>query len=176
MNWFLLYLVLLKATASSFSGLASLPIIRDELVVHRQLITDDQLNMSVVIARSTPGPVGLYVVSVGYFAAGIPGAVAGWLALSTPAFLIIPLVHYFSRNAEHPRIKAVLQAVVLASSGLLLSATAALARTTINDWVTATLAAGTVLVLLLSKVETFWVMAGAAAISLGASLLLGQPH
>jgi chromate transporter len=46
-NWFLLYLVLLKATVTSFSGLASVPIIRDELVVQRHILTDDQLNMSI---------------------------------------------------------------------------------------------------------------------------------
>ena len=39
MNWLLLYLVLLKATITSFSGLASLPIVCDELVVHRHLLT-----------------------------------------------------------------------------------------------------------------------------------------
>jgi len=59
--------------------------------------------------------------------------------MSTPAILIIPLVHYLGHKAEHPRVKAVLQAVVLASSGLLLSATVALARSTVNDWVAAAL-------------------------------------
>ena len=73
MNWLLLYVVLLKATVTSFSGLASLPIIRDELVVKRHVLTDEQLNMSIVVTRTTPGPVGLYVVSVGYFADGLPG-------------------------------------------------------------------------------------------------------
>jgi len=46
-------------------------------------LTDAQLNEAVVITRATPEPAGLYVVSVGYFARGIPGAIAGWLAMAT---------------------------------------------------------------------------------------------
>ena len=102
MKILLLYLLLLKATATAFAGLASLPVVQDELVIKRHLLTDKQLNEAIVITRSTPGPVGLYVVSVGYFAAGWPGALAGWLAMITPALLIIPLVHFAGRKAEHP--------------------------------------------------------------------------
>jgi chromate transporter len=121
MSVVLLYLLLLKGTATAFAGLASLPVVQDALVFHYHVLTDKQLNEAVVITRSTPGPVGLYIVSVGYFVAGIPGAIAGWLAMVTPAFLIIPLVHFAGRNIEHPRVKGVLQTVVIASAGLLLA-------------------------------------------------------
>src|SRR5262249_34353879 len=70
MNAVALYLVLLKATITSFAGLASLAVVRDELVVKRPVLTDSQLNEAVFITRATPGPAGLYVVSVGYFAGG----------------------------------------------------------------------------------------------------------
>ncbi len=122
MNIVLLYLVLLKGTVTAFAGLASLSVIQDSLVNHYHVLTNDQLNEAVVITRSSPGPVGLYVVSVGYFVAGLPGAIAGWLAMITPALLIIPLVHFVGRKMEHPRVKAVLQTVVIASAGLLLAA------------------------------------------------------
>jgi len=78
--------------------LASLPVVRDELIVHRHVLTDEQLNEAAVITRSTPGPVGLYIVSVGYFAAGILGAIAGWLAMITPALLILPLLRFARRQ------------------------------------------------------------------------------
>jgi len=42
-----LYLLLLKATLTSFSGLASLPMIRGDFVVHYHLLTDRQLNTAV---------------------------------------------------------------------------------------------------------------------------------
>src|SRR5215472_18064962 len=94
MNAFVLYLLLLKATVTAFSGLASLPVLRQDLVLTRHVLTDEQLNAAIVVTRTTPGPVGLYVVSVGYFAAGIPGAVAGWLAMCTPAIAIIFLLRF----------------------------------------------------------------------------------
>ena len=57
MKAILLYLLLLKATVSTFSGLASLPLLRNDLVLHRHLLTDAQLNTAVVVTRTTPGPV-----------------------------------------------------------------------------------------------------------------------
>ena len=79
MNLVLLYILLLKDkdTATAFAGLASLPVIHDALVVQHHVLTDKQLAEAVVITRGTPGPVGLYVVSVGYFVAGLPGAFVG---------------------------------------------------------------------------------------------------
>jgi hypothetical protein len=73
MNIVLLYLLLLKGTVTAFAGLASLPVIQESLVNHYHVLTNEQLNEAVVITRSSPGPVGLYIVSVGYFAAGLPG-------------------------------------------------------------------------------------------------------
>ena len=128
MNIVLLYLLLLKGTITAFAGLASLPVIQESLVNHYHVLTNEQLNEAVVITRSSPGPVGLYIVSVGYFAGGLPGAIAGWLAMITPALLIIPMVHFVGRRMEHPRVRSVLQAVVIASAGLLLAAAIPLGR------------------------------------------------
>ena len=141
MNIFLLYLLLLKGTATAFAGLASLPVIQDSLVIQRHVLTDTQLNEAVVITRSTPGPVGLYIVSVGYFVDGLPGAIAGWLAMITPALLIIPLVHFVGRKMEHPRVRTILHTVLIASAGLLLAAAIPLAQDALTGAVTVAIAA-----------------------------------
>jgi chromate transporter len=171
MNVVLLYLLLLKGTATAFAGLASLPVIHDALVAQHHVLTEEQLNQAVVITRSTPGPVGLYIVSVGYFVAGVPGAVAGWLAMITPALFVIPLVHFAGRHIERPRVKGVLQAVVIASAGLLLAASIPLARDALTDWVTMLIAAVSLVLLLTTELDTLWIILGAAAISLSASSL-----
>ena len=164
-NTLLSFKWLLKATITTFAGLASLPVVRDELVVKREVLTDTQLNEAVVITRATPGPVGLYIVSVGYFAGGIAGAVAGWLAMSTPALLVIPLVHFVGRRAEHPRVRAILEAVVLASAGLLLAAAIPLAKAAITDPVTLLIALVTLVLMLKTKLDTLWIILGAAAVT-----------
>jgi chromate transporter len=115
-----LYLLLLKATVTSFAGMGSLPQIRQDLVVTHGVITDEQLSQAVVIGRSAPGPVGAYVVAVGYFAEGWLGAAAGWLAMITPAILVIPLVTLLRRWLHLPRVRAAVDAVVIASAVLLL--------------------------------------------------------
>ena len=166
-----LYLLLLKGTITAFAGLASLPMIQDGLVVQHRVLTDMQLNEAVVITRSTPGPVGLYIVSVGYFVAGIPGALAGWLAMITPALLIIPLVHYVGRKMEHPRLKSILQTLIIASSGLLLAAAIPLARDGLTDAVTVGIAVMSLVLLLTTKLDTLWIILGAAAISMATSAI-----
>lgn len=169
MNVVLLYLLLLKGTITAFAGLASLPVVQDELVIQRHVLTDAKLNEAVVITRSTPGPVGLYIVSVGYFVAGIPGAVAGWLAMITPALLIIPLIHFLGRRTEHPRIKSVLQTVVIASAGLLLAAAIPLAQNALTDPITIIIAFISLVLLLTTKLDTLWIILGAAILSLSAA-------
>jgi chromate transporter len=169
MNIFLLYLVLLKGTVTAFAGLASLPVVQDALVIQRHVLTSQQLNEAIVVTRSTPGPVGLYVVSVGYFVAGVPGAIAGWLAMITPALLIIPLVHFAGRKMEHPRVKGVLQTVVIASAGLLLAAAIPLAHDALTDPVTIAIAVVSLVVLLTTAIDTLWIILAAAVVTLSAS-------
>ncbi len=171
MNIFLLYCLLLKATITTFTGLASLPVIQDELVTQRHVLTDTQLNEAVVITRSTPGAVGLYVVSIGYFVAGVPGAIAGWLAMITPALLVIPLVHLAGRQMQHPRARSILQTIVIASAGLLLAAAIPLARDALTDPVAVMIAAVSLVVLLTTKLDSLWLILGAAIVSLSASSL-----
>ena len=171
MNALVLFFYLLKATVTTFSGLASLPVLRQDLVLHHHVITDQQLNTAIVVTRTTPGPVGLYVVSVWYFADGVPGAIAGWLAMIAPALLIIPLIHFIGRHATHPRLRSMLQGVVLASAGLLWVASLPLARETVRDPLTIFILVVSVVLLVLRKLDSLWIILGAAALELGAASL-----
>jgi chromate transporter len=172
MNLVLLYLLLLKATLTSFSGMTSLPVVRNDFVVERHLLTDRQLNTAVVAGRTGPGPNGLYLVSVGYFVRGLSGAFAGFLALITPAFMAIPLVSWLRAHAGTPRIRSAIRAIVLASAGLLLAASLPLARDAITGGVTLAIVVVTFLVLSFTRVDSAWLMLGAAGVGLAARFLL----
>jgi len=115
-----IYLLMLKATVTSFAGMGSLPQIRQDFVVTRQVVSDEQLSQAVLVSRSTPGPLGAYVIGVGYMAGGWPGAIAGWLALVTPAFLMIPLLATVRRWLHVPRVRAGVDAIVVSSAVLLM--------------------------------------------------------
>ncbi len=171
MNALLLYLVLLKATLTSFSGMTSLPIVRQELVVERKILTDRQLNTAVAAGRVSPGPNGLYLVSVGYMAAGASGACAGWCALITPAFLIIGLLRMLGTAVNHPRMETVVRAVTLASAGLILATSISLARDAITSWATALIAITSFFLLIRFKLDPLWIMLGAGIVGLALALI-----
>ena len=162
MNPFLIYALLLKAVATSFSGLASLPMVRQDFVVRRHAITDAQLNTAVFAGRAGPGPNGIYVVSVGYLAGGLPGAAAGLLATITPAFLILPMMRFVRDRAGAPRVRSAIRAVILATAGLLLSASLPLARDAIHGNISIAILTATFLLLSFTKLDSAWVMLAAA--------------
>jgi chromate transporter len=89
----------------------------------------------------------------------------------TPAFLVIPLVDFAGRRLGHPRVKGILQTVVIASAGLLLAAAIPLARDALTDPVTIAIAVVTLTLLLLTKLDTLWIILAAAVISLSAASL-----
>ncbi|MBX5489581.1 MAG: chromate transporter, partial [Chloroflexi bacterium] len=79
MDFWTLFLICLKVTLLSFGGTAPLPLLQDELGRQRGLLTDDDFAMALAIGRLSPGPAGLFVLPVGYFVAGVGGAVAAAL-------------------------------------------------------------------------------------------------
>jgi chromate transporter len=171
MNLGVLYLLLLKATLTSFSGLGSLPMIRSDLVVERHALTDRQLNTAVVAGRTGPGPFGLYVVCVGYAVAGAPGAAVAFLALITPAFLVLPMMYWLGKRANSPRARDAIRGLLLGSAGLLLAASVPLARDAITGPLTLAIVIGSFLVLSFTRLDSAWLMLGAAAVGLAAKLV-----
>ena len=133
MNVAVVYLLLLKATVTSFAGMGSLPQIRQDFVETYHLVSDDALSEAVLVGRATPGPMGAYVVAVGYLAAGWQGAIAGWLALVTPALMALPLLATVQRWLHLPRIRALVDAVVVAGAALLVPAGLGLAADAVRQ-------------------------------------------
>jgi chromate transporter len=120
------------------------------------------------------GPMGIYVVSVGYFAAGIPGAAAGWLALVTPAFLAIPLMNAIGARLRHPRARSFLDGAVVASAGLIVVSAIPLARASVHTPFRASIALGAFAAVALTRVPSVAVIAAALALGAAEALLLGR--
>lgn len=170
MNLLALYFIMLKATVTTFNGPMSLPVLRNELVVNRHVITDRELTAAVTAAQSSPGPMGIYVVSVGYFVAGLPGAAVGWLAMVTPAFLAIPLIRFIGRRMENPTAKRMLESAVLASAGLIATSSGPLAQASIHDVFRATIAVAAFALVAFTRIATVLIIAGAGIV--GAAALM----
>jgi chromate transporter len=171
MSLLVLYLLLAKAFLISFSGSTTIPVIRHDFVERYQVLTDRQLNAAIAAGRTTPGPNGLYIVSVGYFVGGVPGGCAALLAVITPAFLIIPLLRVLGRRAERPEVKSAIRAVTLAGGGLILTSTVPLARDALTGILPLVIAIGSFFFLVLTGRATVWVILGAAVVGLAGKLL-----
>jgi chromate transporter len=166
----LLLWIFMKSTCTSFAGLASLPEIRHELVEVHHWSTDDQIDQAIVITRTTPGPVGVWVVSCGYMVAGWPGALAGWIAMAAPSLVVMLLVGYFGRRAQHPRVKSMLQCVVLASAALLVLAAIPIGRDALTGPLAIAIAVVELPLLLWRRINTLWIVGGAALVSFTAAM------
>jgi chromate transporter len=171
MSLFLLYLLLLKASLASFSGLGSLPMIRNDFVVERHALTDHQLNTAVVAGRAGPGPFGLYLVCIGYTVAGIPGAFSAFLSLLTPAFLVLPIMHWLGRHANHPRIRDAIRGLLLGSAGLLAASSVPLARDANTGPLALAIMIAAFLLQAFTRLNSGWLIGGAAALGFAAQLM-----
>ena len=162
MKLLLLYGLLLKATLTTFSGTATLPVVREDVVVRHALLTDRDFNLAFTAGRSGPGPNGVYLVSVGYLVAGLPGAFVGWLAMVTPAFLVIPLVRLLSGWVDNPRLLGAIRASTAGSAGLMVAAMVPIARGALTDGFLAAIAVAGFAVFSFTRIDSVWVILAAA--------------
>jgi chromate transporter len=165
MSVILLYALLLKATVLSFTGLTSLPLVHDDLVVERAVLTDDQLNTALAIGQTTPGPVGLWVVVVGYFVAGLPGAAAGTLALMTPALLAVPLLGAVSRGRADV-VTGAARGIVIGASVLTLGAAIGLGTAALTTLPLALVGLAALVMAGATRLAPLWIVVAAGAVGL----------
>jgi chromate transporter len=165
MSLLVLYWLFLRATLLSFSGFASVPLIRDALVLARGVLTDTQLNDAIAISQASPGPLGLYMVIVGYFVAGIPGAMAGMLSLFTTALLAVPIARVVLRG-QSGALKGACRGIVLVSCALMLATGLRLAPEATPTAAYLVLVSVGFSVLALTNIKPVWVIVGSAACGL----------
>jgi chromate transporter len=95
----------------------------------------------------------------------------GFLALITPAFLVIPLMRWIGARADIPRVRSAIRGLLLASVGLLVSSSVPLTQDAFTGVFSAILIAASFAVLTYTRIDSAWVMLGAAGAGLAASLI-----
>lgn len=112
-----LFLVFLKAAVFSVGGMAALPQLRQDLV-STGLVTERQVLEALTIGRMSPGPTGLYVVSLGYFAAGLAGAAIAVVGAALPPLGLVAFAGAIRRQLLSAWAAGIVRGVVLSTSGL----------------------------------------------------------
>ena len=113
-----LFWVMFRAALLSTSGTGNLPIVHQDLL-SRGWATDRQFAESLAIGQISPGPTGLWVISLGYLVDGLRGAALTLVAIALPPILVLLLVHGFYRRwGHHPATQGFVRGLGLAVIGI----------------------------------------------------------
>jgi chromate transporter len=163
-----LFLVFLKIGSVLFgSGYVLLAFLRSDLVERYHWLTNAQLLDAVAVGQVTPGPVFTTATFIGFVLRGPMGALLATVGIFLPAFVFValsgPLVPRLRRS---PIAGAVLDGVNAASLALMTAVTWELGRTAIASWWSAALAAGSLVVLTRTKINSVWLIAAGAIVGI----------
>ncbi len=114
----LYFWILLRASLLS-TGMGNLPILYDDLL-GRGWATDQQFVESLAVGQISPGPTGLWVVSLGYLMDGMRGAVLAALAITLPPLLVLAVERFHKCVGHHPAVEGFVRGLSLAVAGVFL--------------------------------------------------------
>jgi chromate transporter len=117
MNLLTFFLLALKASFFSFSGLGNVPSLHADLIA-RGWATERQFAESIAVGQVSPGPNGLWVVNLGYLIGGIFGALLALVAITIPPFLILIVERLYRRVRHHPAVEGFVRGLSLAVVGV----------------------------------------------------------
>jgi chromate transporter len=162
-----LFLSFLKIGAVLYgSGYVLLAFLRNEFVTRLGWITDAQLLDAITVGQFTPGPLFTSATFVGYLVDGARGAVLATVGIFLPAFVFVAASHRLvPRLRSSPTASAMLDGVNAAALGLMAAVAWQLGRTAIVDPFTGVLAVVAAAILIRWRVNSAWLVAGGAVIS-----------
>jgi chromate transporter len=140
-NPFIYFLLFLKASLFSTGGFSNLPSLHQDLIANGWA-TDVNFGQSIAIGQISPGPNGLWVISLGYLTYGYLGALLALLAITIPPLLVLIISAGYTRIAYRPRVQGAMQGVSLAVVGLLLTVVWTILHQPGVDWKGLLIAAG----------------------------------
>lgn len=116
MEWLLFFWTVLKAVLFSTGGFGPLPSLHADFLA-LGWASERQFTEALALGQITPGPSGLWVASLCYLVAGLPGALLSCLAMLLPPLLILAVQLVFARIARRPETQGALDGVVLVIVG-----------------------------------------------------------
>jgi chromate transporter len=140
-------------------GLAAFPEMKHLTVDIHQWLTFTQLIHLYSIGQIAPGPNMMMIVSIGEWAAGIPGALVVLVAFFGPTALLAFFIgRLWVKLEKWPWRNSIQRGLSPVAVGLLLAGCLSLARGAVTDWQTAALMLVVLAVLLLYKINPAWLV------------------
>jgi chromate transporter len=163
-----IFLFFLKIGSVLFgSGYVLLAFLRADLVDRYGWLTNQQLLDAVAVGQVTPGPVFTTATFIGYILAGTPGALVATAGIFLPAFVFVALSGWLvPRIRKSAALSGFLDGVNVTSLALMAYVTFELGRSAVVDWVTVLLFLVAAFALVWRRVNSVWLIAGAAIVGL----------
>jgi chromate transporter len=168
-----LFLFFLKVGSVLYgSGYVLLAFLRDGLVTQWHWLTEAQLLDATAVGQVTPGPVFTTATFIGYVLGGLWAGLVATLGIFLPSFVFVavsgPLVPRLRRS---PLAGAFLDGVNVAALALMIAVTGQLARAALVDAVTVGLAVVSAVALVRYRINSAWLIVGAAVLGILASVM-----
>ncbi|MCW3061428.1 MAG: chromate transporter [Capsulimonas sp.] len=158
MNPILYFWVFLKASLFSTGGSGNLPSIHADLLA-RGWASDGEFGEALTIGQISPGPSGLWVISLGYLTDGLRGSLLALLAILLPPMLILGVERLYRRIQHHPAVEGFVRGLGLAVVGVFVVAMFGILQSAGISPRTVTIAAGAVGLALTRRVPVIGIVA-----------------
>jgi len=148
-------------------GFAAIPLIQSRVVDQLHWLTLAQFRDGIALGQVTPGPVFITATFIGYKVMGFVGALVATVAIFMPslaAMIALSEVHGAVRHFK--AVKATIQGVLAGFIGLIAGVTLQFAVKSLIGWQTWLIFCGCLLVVVYSKKDVLWALAGTVVASL----------
>jgi len=163
MNWILYFWFFLKGSLFSTGGFGNLPFLHEDLLAHGWA-TEADFVQALAVGNLSPGPNGLWTISLGYLSGGWLGAALSLLAITLPTLLILGVVALHRRVEDRPAVRNFTRGLSLGVVGLIIGVALTLFSSTVADWRGAAITAGALALALSRRVPVLLVL-GAGAVA-----------
>jgi chromate transporter len=163
-----LFLTFLKIGSILYgSGYVLVAFLRGDFVARLGWLSEKQLIDAIAIGQVTPGPLFTSATFIGYLLGGLPGALLATAGIFLPSYLFVAVSNpLIPRLRASPWTGALLDGVIATSLGLMAAVSFQLARASLVDPLTLVICGATLFLLLRYRLNTTWLIAGAALIGL----------
>jgi len=165
MNLFLFFWIFLKASLLSFGGMGNLPFLHKDLLALGWAKESDFIT-AIAVGQLSPGPSGLWSVSLGYLVLGPVGSLLALIALSLPPLLILVVSTFYSRIENQPIVYRATRGLMLGIIGLTLGTLWDLGQSAIISWLDVGITLAALALALSKKLPVIVILALAAAAGL----------
>lgn len=117
MDTLMYFWLFLKASLFSTSGLGNLPSLHNDLIA-RGWASERQFAEALAVGQVSPGPSGLWVISLGYLTAGFTGALLALVAICIPPLFVLLVDQLHRRVGDQPAVQGFVRGLSLAVVGI----------------------------------------------------------